>query len=412
MKDRFVLARFFRPVAGAAVGTCLLVLAAVHAAPAATAEQVKGPSRGYLTTPQELAEIKRKADLGIEPYRSAVSAVVAYAQGGFLTKASGTVDCKASATPQYLAHGAPLAYACALAYQLTGDVRYAAKAKGGIQGLYAITGLQAGGDCPLTMGRLMPAWICAADLIEDYWSKSEKREFQNWLAALVYPTLLTKYARGNNWGAVITNAGQYVADYCWDRPELKLGGETPAAAYIRMRQAALDRMNGLIFDTCGEGVSMIRPDGGIPEELRRTTTCDETKLTANSSAHGYTEGWLSGAIGQAELCLRRGDNALYENLMTTAGQTPGGKVLPAGRGSIKKAINFVIQTNALRWEKKQTLMIAARYYRDPAMLAQARDGRPFGANTSEYVNYFTTLTHDFAEGEDPGPPPVVSPPKD
>ena len=178
-----------------------------------------------------------------------------------------------------------------------------------------------------------------------------------------------------------------------------------------MRQAALDRMNGLIFDTCGEGVSMIRADGGIPEELRRTTTCDDTKLTPDSSAHSYTEGWLAGAIGQAELCLRRGDNALYENIVAASGQTPGGKVLPAGRGSIRKAIYFVIgPPNSLRWEKKQTLMIAARYYRDPLMLAQARDGRPFGANTSEYINYFTTLTHDFAADEDPSPPPTVPPP--
>ena len=228
---------------------------------------------------------------------------------------------------------------------------------------------------------------------------------------MVYPALLQRYSRGNNWGAVITNAGQYIADYCHDRGDITLGGENPVQAYTRMRQAVLDRMNGFLWDNCGEGVSMIRPDGGIPEEIRRTTTCDATTLTAGSSAHGYTEGWLSGAISQAELCLRRGDNSLYENIAKEDGLTSGGKVLPAGRGSLKKAIFFVIEPpNALRWEKKQTLMIAARYYRDPLMLAQARDGRPFGANTSDYTNHFATLTHDFAEGENPGPPPVTKPP--
>jgi len=391
----------------------IILITAVNAcaAPATPPGVVKGNCRGYLTTPQELAEIKAQAERGLEPYKSALAAVIAYAQGNFLTPATGVVTCKASDVPQYLAHGSPLVYACALAYHLTGDARYAQKAKSGLQGLYAITGLDLGGDCPLTFGRLMPAWIGAADLIEDYWSKSEKKAFQDWLARVVYPALLTKYTRGNNWGAVISNAGQYIADYCHDRQDLTLGTDTPAQAYNRMRQAALDRMNGIICDNCGEGISMIRSDGGIPEEIRRSTTCDDTKLTANSSAHSYTEGWLAGAIGQAELCLRRGDNALYENIMTTPGQTPGGKVLPAGRGSLRRAILFVIgPPNSLRWEKKQTLIIAARYYRDPLMLQQARDGRPYGANTSEYVNYFTTLTHDFADDENPGPPPIVPPP--
>jgi hypothetical protein len=51
-----------------------------------------------------------------------------------------------------------------------------------------------------------------------------------------------RYRRGNNWGAVITNAGQYIADYLHDRPHLKLDGRSAAAAYALMRQTALDRM--------------------------------------------------------------------------------------------------------------------------------------------------------------------------
>ena len=44
---------------------------------------VLGHSRGYLTTPQELETIKRKADQGLAPYASAVPAALAYAQDAY-----------------------------------------------------------------------------------------------------------------------------------------------------------------------------------------------------------------------------------------------------------------------------------------------------------------------------------------
>jgi hypothetical protein len=107
-------------------------------------------------------------------------------------------------------------------------------------------------------------------------------------------------------------------------------------------------MNGVIWDQCGQGVSMIRTDGGIPEEIRRSTTCDDTHIEQGSAAHHYLEGYLVGTISQAELCLRRGDHSLYDN------------VSAAGAGSIRKAIDFML--DRVSWEKKPSLMIAARYY--------------------------------------------------
>jgi hypothetical protein len=287
-------------------------------------------------------------------------------------------------------------YAYALAFQLTHDKTYAAKIRDAIRGLQEVTALEAG-DCPLTMGRHIPDWIRAADLIEDDWNAAGKRAFQDWLAKVIYPSLATKFRRGNNWGAVITNAGQYIADYLHDRPELKLDGRTPAGAYALMRQTAIDRMNGLIWDQCGQGVSMIRPDGGIPEEIRRSTTCDDTHIEPGSAAHHYLEGYLAGTISQAELCLRRGDRSLYEN------------VDPAGRGSIRKAIDFVL--DRAPWERKPTLMIAARYYRDARMLAAAREPSSSQSESHDYISRFAGLTHDFAQGEAPTPPPVTIPPK-
>jgi hypothetical protein len=56
-------------------------------------------------------------------------------------------------------------------------------------------------------------------------------------------------------------------------------------------------------------------------------------------------------------------------------------------------------------------MIAARYYRDPRMLAGARETPSGNRESHDYINQFTRLTHDFAPGETPAPPPVTAPPK-
>lgn len=361
------------------------------------AADASAASRGYLTTPPELARIRERAAAGVEPYHSAVRDAIAYAAKAILpTPDRGRVACSASRQPVYATSGAPVVYAYALAYRLAEDKAYAAKVRDAIRDLQEVTALEAG-DCPLTMGRHIPDWIRAADLIDDEWDSADKRAFQDWLADVIYPSLATKYRRGNNWGAVITNAGQYIADYLYDRPELKLDGRSPTAAYALMRQTALDRMNGVIWDQCGQGVSMIRPDGGIPEEIRRSTTCDDTHIEQGSAAHHYLEGYLAGTISQAELCLRRGDRSLYDN------------VNPNGRGSIRKAIDFVL--DRVSWEKQPTLMVAARYYRDARMLAGARQRSSDQGESHDYINQFTSLTHDFARGETPAHPPVTAPPK-
>ena len=84
-------------------------------------------------------------------------------------------------------------------------------------------------------------------------------------------------------------------------------------------------------------------------------------------------------------------------------RTPGGKPLPPDRGSIRNAVNFVL--DRVPWERKHSLMIAARYYRDPRMLAAAREGRPHGVGPD--LNPLTALTHDYADGETPARPPVT-----
>jgi hypothetical protein len=119
--------------------------------------------------------------------------------------------------------------------------------------------------------------VASADLIEEYWSGLTctgplsatpgdpvqgsgpcKRLFQNWLAKIVYHAVSEMASSAqNNRGAAGTNTAAYIADYLWDRNDVLLvhrnptrinGGApyllTPAQAYARAKELALDRMNG------------------------------------------------------------------------------------------------------------------------------------------------------------------------
>ena len=50
-------------------------------------------------------------------------------------------------------------------------------------------------------------------------------------------------------------------------------------------------------------------------------------------------------------------------------------------------------------------MVAARYYGDARMMAGALHASSRSAESYDYVNQFVDLTHDFADGERPAPPP-------
>ncbi len=414
----------------------------------------KYKSRGYLTTPSELQEIRSKAIEGIEPYKSSVEHAIAFAKGLWQWEApSGRITCLASKSPAYLMKGNTLIYAKALAYHLQENEQYAHQVMERITDLLQITSFGEPGNslkpdrqCQLNLSWAIPGFIRAADLLENLhaWQESDlKYEFQNWLAEIIYPTIsFTAETSMSNWGAAATNACTYIADYLWDRPDLALvsynrfdarkrtTARTPAEAYRHAIELALGRMNGMRSEASGGSSracdndpmtkSMIRPDGGIPDELRRGSTgCSGDRILEDDHSNMYSQTHLEGLIAQAELLLRRGDKSLYDNIrndnLVYDFESPEGNdyqvVLPRGRGSLKKAVLFILDNPS--FQKPRALRSAAevvhRYYRHPAMLKAVlrkrptSGGRPLG---------FETLTHAFAEGENPGLPPTVSPPRD
>jgi hypothetical protein len=377
-------------------------------------------SRGYMTTPQELRLIAQKADQGIQPYKEAVDAILKYAGDPpywpqRYPSIEGSQKCKKTKEPRYIFEGSPMVFAKAMAYHITDNSAYAAEVRSRILDLTDTHGY--GGDeysganqCILNLSWYMPGWIMAADLIEDYpgWSTTDKRQFQQWLAVNIYKkTAWSSRNRKNNWGSAGSTTSGMIADYLWDSSYL-LEGATPREAYLEHRQNQLDRMGtAKPFDSVCD-LWGIQWYGGIPDELvRGSSGCAAKWIVEDDKSWVYTMTHLQGLVMHAEFLLRRGDNAIFENISDD------------GSGSLLKAIHFVIDNpvkpeKSTNWREsaKQLLEVTYRYYRDAPSAEQLRVGQPdrYIGSSNGQMFHFGTITHGFAVTEDPGLPPTVSPP--
>lgn len=410
-----------------------------------------GTSRGYLTTPQELRDLKQKADQGRQPYADNVHELL---NNGSLASTSswsgsktisGSQSCSDGSQktssgrtmpkgPSYITDNSRLLYAKTLAAHLSSGSRaesFAREARARILDLVDTTSwggadYSSENQCVLYLSWYIPSFIMGADLLEPFpqiWTANDKRAFQSWLATQVYPKVAwSSRMRTNNWGSSGSYAAAMIADYLWDSG-LKLTEVspqrrtlTPGEAYVEHTREQLSRMSTTITarderDSRCEPYKGIQSYGGIPDELRRASTSNPTSMCrasylpsisgAYSSAYGYQMIHIEFLIAHAELALRRGDASLYNN------------IAPDGSGSILRAIKFIIQnptksSASYDWDinRKAQLYVAYRYYRDPAIHAQLMKGDALRAG--QIISY-GRLTHGFADGEAPRLPPTVPP---
>lgn len=387
---------------------------------------IAASSRGYYTTPGELATIKQKAQVGTQPYKDAVNKVLAFATSDpnywpFGT-ISGAQTCSATLEPSFLGNGAPLVYAKALAYHLTDDQRFAASVREKLLDLIDATSYNGevysgGNQCILNLSWYLPAWIQTADLLESYagWSVEDKMMFQRWLAAEAFKKVeWNSDSRSNNWGVAGSASTAMIADYL-DGSQIALADRnnkqlTNKEIWDEAKQHQVDRLNGNSYMdnyVCRMPGVGIRPDGGIPEELGRGSTgCNGLALQEQDNSYVYMQSYHQGMATHAELLLRRGDKSLYDNLNGN------------GAGNILKAFLFVSAnpndpSKSYDWlaTQKSILEIYYRYYRNTEIAKRLGiGGARFIAGKGIQTIHFATLTHGFAINEDPGPPPVTAPP--
>lgn len=431
--------------------------------------------RGYLTTPQELIAIASKAKQGLDPYQSAVFDVLQWANMDWDFNLRKHETCDSANDPAWNDNsaGTPILYAKALAYHLTGEVRYAEEVKNILERI--MTGVETisvdSQQCLLNFAWGTPELVASADLIEEYWrnqtcsgpistlysdqslgSGTCKVLFQNWLVK--NPYYVVSYSASNstsNWGSAATNTTAYIADYLWDRPDIDLIHRNPpeindgqnlemkaSDAFEYANRLAIERMNGYGVEYASSSScdflngeqqnkdwvpvkSQISELGIIPEDARRQEFCNIPKY--NGEYQNYPQVHLGNNIQQCELMLRRGDASCFENVDISDipeynFEGPDGNLktthLYPGRGSIERAIKAIIVDSATEWRHDSALEVAYRYYYVHSTLPGIEQWVAQLSGRSKICDQdicFGTLTHGFAITEEiPTLPPIVSPP--
>jgi len=458
----------------------LAIVSLPHLVDGLAAPASLGP-RGYLTSLPELARIKAQADKGVEPYASAVAATVGYADKllgmarTYNVPVSYLFDHTKTNYPDWMCDMNTAAYGMALAYRLTGKVIYAEQARQFIQAIQKCRNMNLTyqRQAMLNVSVNIPKFVYAADLLEGWegWAAIDRRQFQDWICQIAYPLSRRGLTQSQgNWHAWAEGACLAFADYCWDRPDLQFKSEDPnetvvftaAEAWAYARQEFFNQANGyngasnstaadnfVLYQADILKKSMIRPDGGVPDELRREQAPESTYISKDYNlSHNYMGYHRDGLLVTCEIAYRRGDASLYENICTASDQhyvaeTGAVVTLPVGRGSPREMLTFMLANEergglalSLDDGHKGSLEIFLRRYKDrilPTLAGwQIVNGQFVGGHFEQqawpriYVDRllvhlerfrpianaawvpFTTLTHADPLGV-AGEPPAVAP---
>ncbi len=236
------------------------------------------PSSGYLGSSAELAQRAQMAAQGVEPYRSAANDAIGFANGKLSSTPAPQEPLNIPGTEGPFVDDTATAYGLALAYNITGNVKYAQKSRDFIMAWVQKT-KSTQNTCPdsgscqtsLIIGRAGPGFVFAAQLImpSGALSVADDQAFRAWLRNVILPTASVRI---NNWGDAGTFLRATVTDY--------LGDSTGFNAAIAKWKSLVD---------------LIASDGHIPEETRRGT-----------SGINYTQEALDYKIAVAVLAQRRG----------------------------------------------------------------------------------------------------------
>ena len=348
------------------------------ASSAPSADVIVARGDGYLVSSAELRERGRLAAAGQEPYASAVTDLIDWANAAVDDGAQPVQPLLILGTDGPFVDDARRAYGLALAYGLTGEERYAVAARRTIRA-WVDTTKSTADTCPdsggchtsLIIGRAGAGFALGADLLDgsDAWSEDDVKDLQEWMRAVLIPAASH---RPNNWGDAGTFLRVVAADYAGDKTEF---------------DAAIARWRSLI--------DLIEPDGRIPEEVRRGT-----------AGISYTHEALQYKIAVARIAERRGMD-LWDYVGTKGGSL---------RAAVDRLAYYwfrpeawpddpaaVVPSTGPLWE------IAYAHWQDARWEPIILDDRPFGDRGHSAIRW-TTLTNGipFASTVASGPSPSAS----
>ena len=220
---------------------------------------------GGFHTRAQLEYVRKQVKAGQQPWKCGYDQLLSKADGWLSAKPRAMADFRVEfyyskqqaqhvLMKTLLSEDARVAYACALVYQLNVNLsaaerrKYADKAVEFLNNWATVNTKVSGGDGKLVMCYNGTAFVFAAELLWDYtgWSAAEKKQFKAWAKNVLYASSGGKRGHSNraNWYLMAALAVDHLTD------------DTKAmAADIKLIKPTIDRQ--------------IKPDGGMPEELRR-----------------------------------------------------------------------------------------------------------------------------------------------
>ena len=376
---------------------------------------IAGP-KGILVSTVDLSKIREMAASGIEPHSTNVVLFLHYIDS--LMQASSSwpllenevvITDRSSKDPIQLSSlGGKLAYGTAIAWHLTGNIKYAEKAKKLILDLSRTHGYRNaehqdfhwGAQGILNLARGGTPYIYAADLLEDWtgWTEKDKLKYQIWLRDVMYPKVAwASRTRKNNWGVAASFSAALIAYYLMEQKQWQLTEISPIPQKMSPEEAfeshnayQLGRLKTSLDWKMDAKVALwgILPNGAIPEEIRRgKDPIDGDYLPSDDSGTEYTMTHIEHLTAHAEFLKRLGDRSLYDNVEND------------GSGSLFQAymyvINNPIKSHCFTENRINALYMAYNHYKDKAMLNSLKECGP-GNISGQRLALYGRLTHPLA----------------
>ncbi|ROQ65918.1 alginate lyase [Streptomyces sp. 840.1] len=270
--------------------------AAPDPAPAAVAAPAAFTHPGVLVSRPQLDFVREKVRAGAQPWKGAYDQMMAskYASLTRTAKPRAVVECGSYSNPNYGCtderEDAIAAYTLSLAWYITQDSRYAAKAVELMDAWSAVIKDHTNSNAPLQTGWAGSSWPRAAEIIKyTYSSWPNSGRFATMLRNVYLPKVINGSNSNGNWELSMTEAAIGISVFLEDRTSYdkavaKFRGRVPAYIYLTSDGALPKAAPGSGLDTRDKIINYWQGQSTFMDGLSQETCRDLTHTGYGLSA--------------------------------------------------------------------------------------------------------------------------------